>query len=748
MAILRFGFHPIWTEWIMQCITTVSYSFIINDASRGHVTPGRGIRQGDPLSPYLFILCSQLLSSLCTMGQSKGTLKGIKISSGAPPINHLLFADDTMFFCKANEQNAQTLNKILATYASVSGQLINLQKSAVSFSKGTILARKDQIKLILGIDNDGGFGIYLGLPEKFGRRKRDGFANIVNRIKIKSISWSSKFLSRAGKMIMLRTVLSAMPSHAMSCFKLPLTLCAQIQSLLTRFWWDDSHDKRKMSWISWKRMARSKKQGGLGFKEIATFNDALLAKLSWRILKNPSCLLARCLLGKYCKDENFLSIKASTSSSYGWKGILIGRDLLINQLGWIVGSGNDIRVWDDAWLSTTDQQRPYGPAPEALKELRVSDLMLPNSTSWDTQKIESILPFHKQSILQLKPSICNAPDEMVWLKTASGDYTVKSGYMAKEEQSCLAETPTSEPTVDWLANVWNLKTPEKIKVFLWNSLHAALPVGEQFAIRNIPLSTRCPRCNEMESVAHMLFNCDYAKEVWSIAPLASIFDPSSLITTNSGLDLLRRIPSLPPIGLGPGTLSASICWNLWISRNQLIFQKRVFTPKETLLKAICEAREWTFAQDQSSKTPSIQNRIAQDPDPDPSLTRMYTDAAWNPVTKCAGLAWIIDDAVSSSSHSATETSVVSPLMAETLALRKAMTSALHRGTTDLLILSDSQTLIKLVNSKCRHLEIATLLIDIQLLSPLFNSVKFKFIPRLDNCMTDSVAKQALSMYQT
>ena len=84
MAILRYGFHHIWTNWIMQCITTVSYSFIINDASKGQVQPGRGIIQGDPLSPYIFILCSELLSSLCTMDQRNGTLKGIKIVSGAP----------------------------------------------------------------------------------------------------------------------------------------------------------------------------------------------------------------------------------------------------------------------------------------------------------------------------------------------------------------------------------------------------------------------------------------------------------------------------------------------------------------------------------------------------------------------------------------------------------------------------------------------------------------------------------------
>ena len=261
LAILRFGFHPTFADWIMQCISTVSFSFIINDASRGNVKPGRGIRQGDPLSPYIFIICGELLSSLCNLGQRNGKLKGIALASGVPSINHLLFADDTMFFCKANAANAQTLNKILATYESLSGQLINTQKSAVSFSKNSSNELKAQIKQILGIENSGGFGKYLGLPEQFGRWKRDAFGFIVDHMKRKAICWSSKHLSRVGKMVMLRSVLATIPSHAMSCFKLPQTLCAQIQSLLTRFWWDSTQDKRKMSWISWKKMAKPKKTG-------------------------------------------------------------------------------------------------------------------------------------------------------------------------------------------------------------------------------------------------------------------------------------------------------------------------------------------------------------------------------------------------------------------------------------------------------------------------------------------------------
>lgn len=123
---------------------------------------------------------------------------------------------------------------------------------------------------------------------------------------------------------------------------------------------------------------------------------------------------------------------------------------------------------------------------------------------------------------------------------------------------------------------------------------------------------------------------------------------------------------------------------------------------------------------------------------------MYIDAAWNPATKCAGLAWIIDDAGSSSSHSSTSTFLASPLIAETLALQDAMNSALQCGYNALLILSDSQVLINLLNAGGRHLEIAVLLTDIHLLSTQFTVVKFKFISRQFNVRANLVAKQALS----
>ena len=113
LVLERLGFHSQWIAWIMECVSSVTYAFLINGSPRGQVKPSRGIRQGDPLSPYIFILCSELLSGLCNRAQETGQLAGIRVARGCPQVNHLLFADDTMFFAKANKDNSLVLKEIL-----------------------------------------------------------------------------------------------------------------------------------------------------------------------------------------------------------------------------------------------------------------------------------------------------------------------------------------------------------------------------------------------------------------------------------------------------------------------------------------------------------------------------------------------------------------------------------------------------------------------------------------------------------
>ena len=147
----RLGFHTKWINWIMQCVTTVSYSYLINDSVYGAVSPHRGIRQGDPISPYLFILCGEVLSGLCRKAELEGKMRGVHVARGSPRVNHLLFADDTMIFCNSSSKSCLSLLQILRDYEKVSGQKVNISKSSITFSVKTPQETKKIAKDLLGL---------------------------------------------------------------------------------------------------------------------------------------------------------------------------------------------------------------------------------------------------------------------------------------------------------------------------------------------------------------------------------------------------------------------------------------------------------------------------------------------------------------------------------------------------------------------------------------------------------------------
>ena len=460
----RLGFHEKWNNWIMQCIATVRYSYLINDSIHGTVIPQRGIRQGDPLSPYLFILCGKVLSGLCTKAAREGTLKGVKVARGSPRVNHLLFTDDTMFFCEATSPNCSKLKAILLEYEKASGQRINTGKSSITFSSKTPPQIKETAKVILEIPKEGGTGRYLGLPESFGRRKKDLFTSIVDRVRQKAVSWASRRLSKAGKLTMLKTVLTAIPSYTMTSFEIPVSLCRRIQSVLTRFWWDGSEEQKKLCWVVWDKLTKHKAEGGLGLRDIQLFNQALLAKQAWRILNNPGCLMARVLLGKYCHSKAFLDVKQPPVCSHGWRGILHGRDLLRKHLGKAIGNGETTSVWKDSWISLDEDIKPYGPVPESFIDLKVSDL-LTSDLKWNEKRLAEILPQMASRIKCIHPSERGAADIYIWQPVKSGQYTTRSGYnSAVRNDTGGAAIPNNG--FDWIKDVWTGKFSPKMSLRL------------------------------------------------------------------------------------------------------------------------------------------------------------------------------------------------------------------------------------------------------------------------------------------
>ena len=160
----KLGFCNRWRDLVMQCITLVSYSVLINGVAYGNIHPSRGLHQGDPLFPSLFLLCAKGLSALIHQAARNKLITGISITKGCPKVTHLLFVDDSILFCKASLEECHMLRSILMEYEEASGQKVNTDKSSIFFSPNTAQATKDEIFNILGPMQNLSHTKYLGLP--------------------------------------------------------------------------------------------------------------------------------------------------------------------------------------------------------------------------------------------------------------------------------------------------------------------------------------------------------------------------------------------------------------------------------------------------------------------------------------------------------------------------------------------------------------------------------------------------------
>jgi ribonuclease HI len=575
-----------------MCVESVDYSVLVNGEQVGPVIPGRGLRQGDPLSPYLFILCAEGLSSLIGRAESTGDLTGTSICRGAPPVTHLLFADDCFLFFKACERQAQTMKNILQLYEKASGQAISLPKSEIFYSRNVSGVLNQVITAIMGVQAVLGTGKYLGLPSLIGRNRTAVFSYIKDRVWQKISSWSSRCLSKAGREIMIKSVLQAIPSYVMSIFLLPSSIISTIEKMMNSFWWGCSGSSNGgIHWLSWERLSMHKNHGGMGFKDLTAFNLAMLGKQGWKLQTDSDSLVSRIFKARYFPRGTYLTASLGHNPSYVWRSILQARFIVRSGSRWCIGTGASIPILQEPWLSDGKciegnydlSQLRYGPSVQSL--IDTTD----KTWNWDVV-YQTFSPEVANSILNTPLVGQVTEDGLIWKIEKNGYYSVKSAYRLCVE--VLTDSFHLRREGFW-KGIWRLKVPPKVTNLIWRSCRDVMPTRKRLQDKGVQCPATCVTCNDAEEdLAHVYFTCPFSMQVWQ---RLGFWGSVSQAHADTGSVPECIFTLLQRYNLENCQRFTAILWSLWKRRNLKLWQDVSETVAQVIDRAFHLVEDWCTA---------------------------------------------------------------------------------------------------------------------------------------------------------
>ena len=285
----RRGFPETWVRWVKQCVTTSTFAVLVNGRPQGGwIHPQRGIRQGCPLAPLLFILAVDALAICTSQVCLHSALTGFQSTSLPGGIPLLQYADDTTFFIQGSTVAAQTLSIMMEIFSDFSGLRLNRAKSTlVGF--GLSAAELNGCSQILETPI-GTLPIrYLGVPLIDRRLRIQDWQPVFEKVEARLGGWRARLLSRGGRLVLLKSVLAAIPIYYMSIFRMPAGVRRRLEKAMRSFFWRGSQpeESRGAALVAWTTVCRPVSQGGLGVRHLQHTNTALLTKWVCWIL-NPS----------------------------------------------------------------------------------------------------------------------------------------------------------------------------------------------------------------------------------------------------------------------------------------------------------------------------------------------------------------------------------------------------------------------------------------------------------------------------
>jgi hypothetical protein len=616
----RFGFCSKWKGWIRTCVFAGNMSVLVNGSPSEEINIQRGLKQGDPLAPFLFLLVAEGLGGIMKKAVELRRFNGFRVGSSDLVVSHLQYADDTLCIGEASVMNLWSLKAILRGFEMCSGLKINFWKSSLV----GVNVSPDFLRVASVFLNCRTSSLpfkYLGLPVGANPQRASTWEPLLVALRKRLGLWANKYVSLGGRIVLLNSVLNAIPIFYLSYMKIPVHVWKQVRRIQREFLWGGKRGRKKINWIKWDVVCLPKKKGGLGVRDVRAVNISLLTKWRWRLLHDDAALWKDMLKSKYGagiigRTELGEDYKPWFASLW-WRDICsMGNNLGLNWFSQAVrkklGNGVLTSFWRDIWVGEIPlcDRFPRLFSMSTQKEASVADVrnQISATGEWRLEWRRRFFEWEKllfNDLLQLINTAAlsiEEEDRWVWLPEGEAVFSVKSTYRIVAAFSAI-DCAVAQCFMPIFTAIWKCPAPSKVSGFVWQLLHGRIPTRNNLMTRRILDATgdvSCALCGEeMETELHLFLYCEIASLVW-----VEIFNwlevpfglPHNLFSLfyclmEAGSHKIRRRMIM---------IASAVVWNLWNCRNSLLFDNGSGSVAE-LVEAV-KISSWKWWMSRNSNT--------------------------------------------------------------------------------------------------------------------------------------------------
>ena len=515
-ALRRMNFPPVFVNWVYACISGAMFSININGSLEGYFKGNSGLRQGDPLSPYLFVLAMEVFSA-CLIKSTVVESFHYHWRTKDIKLNHLIFADDVFLFCRGDVGSAEALLEGLNLFSSISGLHPNKNKCQCFFAG----IHPDVEQQILGISDfkQGSFPItYLGLPLITSRLSARDCQPLIDRLCARIEVWTARFLSFAGRLALIHAILNGILGYWSMFLFLPNFILTRINSLFFKFLWGGYYKQNgrchyKVSWID---CCLPKAEGGLGLRNIFHWNHSAALFQLWRIIQpNANSIWITWFNEVLFKNKGIWTGSIPYRCSWGVRHILNCRTFAKHFIKYHVGLQSNFHFWLDPWVQNSPLLLRFDAQAISNSESSQSALVshyqqdgawvLPTSNHYSVQEIRRLV-----SRVQLHDS-----DHITWDGIRSHNVSISTIWNSFRQ--------TSSPS-PWYDVVWNSFSIPKCSFILWTALKNRLLTRDRMLDFQMQTPAGCLFCNDIESTHHIFTDCPFFGLIRRACPVAFSHD--------------------------------------------------------------------------------------------------------------------------------------------------------------------------------------------------------------------------------